>query len=192
MAPPERRMGTEMVQVRRTSDRDAELLPQVERSAAQAFRTIPDLDWIADDDVQSSEAHRLASQVGSSWVVVDESDRPFGFLTAERFDAELHIWALAVERNRQGQGAGRALLEAAIAHAHELELAAVTLTTFRAVPWNEPLYAHFGFTTLAPEALGPRLFHILEREKSNGLPGDRRCAMRLDLHPGRQPDGRGR
>ncbi|WP_206185411.1 GNAT family N-acetyltransferase [Sphingosinicella sp. CPCC 101087] len=174
-----------MARIRKKSERDVEMLPRIERSAGEAFRAIPDLAWVADDDVQSAEAHRLASKVGWSWVVVDEADRPFGFLTAERFDAELHIWALAVERARQGQGAGRALLDASIAHARDRKLTAVTLTTFRAVPWNEPLYAHFGFRTLAPDALGPRLFHILEREEAHGLPGHRRCAMRLDLLPGK-------
>ena len=172
-----------MARVRKADDHDAALLPHVERSAGEAFRAIPDLAWIADDDVQSLEAHRRSLRAGCSWVIVDDYDRPFGFLSAERFDTDLHIGTLAVEQEQQGRGAGRALIETAIAFAREQGLGAVTLTTFRAVPWNEPLYARFGFVTLAPEEMSPRLFQILSREKANGLPGDRRCAMRLDLYP---------
>jgi GNAT superfamily N-acetyltransferase len=112
---------------------------------------------------------------------VDKSDRPFGFLSAELFDGELHIWELAIHRDRQGQGAGRALLEAAFAHARCNGCTAVTLTTFRNVAWNEDLYRHMGFVTLEPEHTGDRLSLVLANERANGLPAKRRCAMRLEL-----------
>jgi GNAT superfamily N-acetyltransferase len=171
----------DVARVRAAHDQDAAVLPELERSAAQVFGEIADLAWVADGDVQSSETHRTLARAGSAWVIVNQADQPFGFLSAELCGAELHIWELAVRRERQGQGAGRALLEAAFAYARRHGLGAVTLTTFREVPWNEPLYAHFGFTTLDAAQLGARLSQILEREAASGLPTDRRCAMRLNL-----------
>ncbi len=100
--------------------------------------------------------------------------------------ASLHVWELAVRQDRQGRGIGRRLIARAIDQARDLELSSVTLTTFRHVPWNEPFYAKLGFDTLPVAESGPRLESILAREVAQGLPGDRRCAMRLRL---RRPVG---
>lgn len=171
--------------VRPTSEQDVALLPEVERSAGQAFRDIPELAWIADDDVQSIEQHRAYARAGASWVVVDGADRPFGFLSAEACGDELHVWELAVRHDHQGKGAGRALIEAAVDHARRHELDALTLTTFREVAWNEPLYAHMGFTTLDKDNTGERLARILQDEAQHGLAAHRRCAMKLELKSAR-------
>jgi hypothetical protein len=37
---------------------DAALLPEVERSAGESFRSIPDLAWLADDEVTTPDDHR--------------------------------------------------------------------------------------------------------------------------------------
>ena len=97
--------------------------------------------------------------------------------------AEFHIWELAVRRERQGQGAGRRLVAAAHAYARAHGLTALTLTTFRELSWNEPLYALLGFRTLRPEELDERLAGIFVTERALGLPVERRCAMRLPLLP---------
>jgi GNAT superfamily N-acetyltransferase len=172
------------VRVRAATQADAPLLPAIERSAGEAFRAIPELAWIADGAVQSVEAHQAFARAGTSWVVVDQDEQIVGFLSAERCGGELHVWEIAVRRDQQGQGAGRALIDAALAHAKDHGLTAVTLTTFRDVPWNEPLYAHFGFVTLGAEQMGERLSQVLEDEGAAGLPLERRCAMRLALLKG--------
>jgi ribosomal protein S18 acetylase RimI-like enzyme len=167
--------------VRAATEADAAGLPAIERSAGDAFREFPGLEWIADDTVQSIEAHLVYARAGWSWVVSNDEGEIVGFLSGQRFDAEFHIWELAVRRDQQGRGAGRELLDAAIAYARAQNLAAVTLTTFRSVPWNEPLYAHFGFITLGAGEVGERLGRVLDDEKARGLPPERRCAMRLNL-----------
>jgi ribosomal protein S18 acetylase RimI-like enzyme len=167
--------------VRLTRTQDAQLLPTIERSAGELFREVPGLEPIADGDDTSAERHLVFVRAGTSWVAVDAFDRPFGFLCAGPYGNELHIWELAVHRDHQRQGAGRALLETACAHARESGLVAVTLTTFRSVAWNELLYARFGFETLQPEELGYRLASVLAEENTRGLPQERRCAMRLML-----------
>ena len=174
-------MEKRRVRVRLAEVGDAEFLPAVERSAGEVFRGAPGLEWIADDEEQSEERHRAYAAAGTAWVVVDEADRPFGFLSAERFGEELHIWELAVRQSDQGRGAGRALLDASFSYARQQGLAAVTLTTFRGLTWNELLYARMGFKTLREEHLGERLAQVLTDEGARGLPAERRCAMRLEL-----------
>ncbi|MCP1445444.1 GNAT superfamily N-acetyltransferase [Pseudomonas sp. GGS8] len=104
-----------------------------------------------------------------------------GFLSAIEIGMELHIEELSVSQQFQGRGAGRKLLLTALEHARERELHGLTLTTFRDLPWNEPFYRQFGFETLSPAEIGPRLTTVLNNEINHGLPAQRRCAMRLKL-----------
>jgi GNAT superfamily N-acetyltransferase len=166
------------VQIRHAVAADAALLPDIERSAGELFRTIPDLAWIAGDEVMSAEAHLEHIAQGTVWVAQEEGGALIGFLTAERAGDELHIWEFAVHAGHQGHGVGRQLMEAAEAYTRREGLSALTLTTFRGVPWNEPFYARLGFETLEDAAIGDRLSAILRDEVLKGLPGERRCAMR--------------
>ncbi|MGO9907868.1 MAG: hypothetical protein ACLPY3_19445 [Solirubrobacteraceae bacterium] len=66
-------------------------------------------------------------------------------------------------------------LEADAAAKHQL---ALTLTTFRDVPWNAPYYARLGFVVLEAGEQGPELRALIERER-NSIPSDMaRVAMR--------------
>lgn len=167
--------------IRATREDDTILLPDIERSAGAVFRTIPELAWIADDGVTSAEAHVDFLRTGLSLVAVAGDDRPVGFLCAAIAGDVLHIWQLAVREEDQGRRLGRALMTAAIAQARTALLAAVTLTTFRDLEWNEGFYRKLGFATLAEDALDGRLMQILAKESAYGLPAERRCAMRLTL-----------
>lgn len=117
---------------------------------------------------------------GLIWVAEGDGE-PIGFAACEAFDDALHLWELAVRRDRQGQGAGRALVAVCVAEARARGLRAVTLTTFREIPWNAPLYARLGFVVIAPDALNGRLAADLAAEAARGLDAASRCAMRLGL-----------
>lgn len=171
------------VSIRLTITTDAHLLPDVERSSAQAFLTQPGLAWIAADRVLDVAQHQGFIAAGLHWVAVDAGDRPVGFLAAERFGPELHIWELSVREEWQGCGIGRRLLAGACIWAETAGVSAVTLTTFRDVPWNAPFYAKVGFTILERDEIGERLAKILSHEGELGLPGERRCAMRRLITP---------
>jgi hypothetical protein len=58
---------------------------------------------------------------------------------------------------------------------------AVTLTTFRDVPWNAPFYTRLGFAMLDELTLPAGLAAKREQETRHGLPPETRCAMRLAL-----------
>lgn len=169
------------ITIRLAVPQDACRLPAIERSAGHIFRTVPGLAWIADDAVMSAEAHLASIVAGTSWVAFDVTGEVVGFLSAERIDTELHVWELAVRAERQGRGIGTRLVGAAAGHARASGLRALTLTTFRALAWNERFYAQLGFVTLEDGAIEGRLRAVLEREGIHGLPLERRCAMRFDL-----------
>ncbi len=168
-------MGTK---IRKAIPADADRLPEIEKSAGESFRQLEDLSWIADDDVMSAEEHLRHIKEGTVWVAEEGANRITGFLTAEQGDAELHIHEVSVHADHQGKRIGRRLIEAAYEEAQKKGLSALTLTTFRDVPWNAPFYARTGFEIAADHALGPRLQAILDRETDAGLPRDKRCAMR--------------
>ncbi|WP_235147522.1 GNAT family N-acetyltransferase [Franconibacter pulveris 601] len=172
--------------IRKTTPEDVPLLPAVESAADEAFLTLPELAWVARDGGWSEDEHRKRINDGYSIVAVDEQNSPVGFLIAERRGSESHIQGLAVARAIQGRGVGRALLNRAIADAQKEGVTAMTLTTFRNVPWNQPFYERAGFRVLEESELDARLKAVLLAEAAHGFAYDTRCAMRLSLAQ-RQP-----
>lgn len=150
---------------------DAPLLPRIELAAAQLFRSIDGLGWLADAATMTVERHQQLIVQSTCWVIVDIDGQPQGFLSAERQGDALHIYEVSVAL--QGQGLGRKLMETAMDYAQSNQLRAVTLTTFKQVPWNAPFYARLGFK---PDA-DPRLAAILADEYAHGFAADSRCAM---------------
>ncbi len=160
---------------------DAGALPEIEQSAGEAFRQIPEIAWVADTCNLSADRHRELIALGACWVAVDESDRPVGFLSGEVIAGELHIWELDVHHDRQKSGLGSGLVRAAIAGAKVRGLKAVTLTTFRNLRWNQVFYEGFGFEIVEAEAMTAHLAAAFRAEIDGGLPIEKRCAMRLAL-----------
>lgn len=102
-----------------------------------------------------------------------------GFLAGRLDGGRLHIDEVDVLRPRQGQGFGRALLAHAAAWARAHGLTALSLTTFRNVPWNAPFYASFGFREWDPADAPASIRQALLYEAAEGLRD--RCAMVMDL-----------
>ena len=114
-------------------------------------------------------------------LTAEDVGQPVGFAATQACADALHLWELAVRHDAQGRGAGRALMAAVCDLARRRRLAAVTLSTFRDIPWNGPFYARLGFGELSATDLNPRLAAVLAREAELGLDVAARCAMRLDL-----------
>jgi GNAT superfamily N-acetyltransferase len=163
--------------IRLATLQDADLLPAIERCAAKSFRTIDSFSWLAEASVMSVAEHRAVIVQSTCWVAVDAQNQPVGFLSAQRQDFDLHVHELSVRQDCQAQGLGRELIQAAVRWATGQALRAVTLTTFRDVPWNQPFYTRLGFETLADENLSVRLLQILENEGDRGFSPSQRCAM---------------
>ncbi|ELQ6022520.1 GNAT family N-acetyltransferase [Cronobacter turicensis] len=167
--------------IRKTVTVDIASLQAIERSADSAFETIPTLAWVASDGVQPEDLHHRLCEQGYSAVVVNEDDIPVGFINGEYTADALHILGVAVMRDCQGMGLGKMLMAGAIHHAREKQLAALTLTTFRNVPWNQPFYARLGFHVISDAEMPERLARLLDEEAAHGFSRAGRCAMALRL-----------
>jgi GNAT superfamily N-acetyltransferase len=99
-------------------------------------------------------------------LVLVVGDPPVGFVCVEVVDGVPHVWQLAVHPDHGRQGYGRALMVAACGWARSQGFDAITLTTFRDVPWNAPFYRSMGFEVL--DALTPALTRIRDHERAIG------------------------
>lgn len=158
---------------------DLSLLPDIERSAGKAFLDSSQA-AVASDHVAPAEFYAPLTLQGLVWVVT-EDDAPFGFAYTEPFDDGLHLWEVAVRLDAQKRGAGRALVEAVIGDARARKLPAVTLTTFKDIPWNGPFYARLGFVEVPWTEATPRVAALRDHEAALGLDIANRCAMRFAL-----------
>ncbi|HEO9145153.1 TPA: GNAT family N-acetyltransferase [Enterobacter asburiae] len=167
------------ITVRPTRCDDVYALPAIERAAGERFRRYPELAWLAEGEVISTEQHLEYAERGQSWLAL-ANDRPVGFILTEAHSSSLFIVELSVDLDWQGKGIGRQLIACVADHARKLGLTSLTLTTFRDVPWNAPFYARLGFEQIAE--LTPELRQKREDEAAHGLAYESRCAMRLSLN----------
>ncbi|WP_048999311.1 GNAT family N-acetyltransferase [Enterobacter bugandensis] len=166
------------IRIRPTTLSDVAALSAIERAAAGRFRDIPELAWLADGEVIPAEQHLDYAERGLSWLAL-ANDQPVGFVLAEAHPSSLFIVELSVDLDWQGKGIGRQLIARVADCARKRGLTALTLTTFRDVPWNAPFYARLGFEMMT--RLTPELREKREEETAHGLAYDSRCAMRLPL-----------
>jgi GNAT superfamily N-acetyltransferase len=148
-------------------------MPGIEHAAAVAFAGEPAIDPArtrseADYARLIRKGHCLVAHVGEAMA---------GFLVAEPFRRELHIWEMDVDPHFQRRGIGAGLVRAAQIDARNTGFKALTLTTFRDLAWNGPFYARLGFEEVVAIDAHLRLAGELANEADDGLPMDRRCAM---------------
>nr|WP_246239683.1 GNAT family N-acetyltransferase [Acrocarpospora corrugata] len=103
-----------------------------------------------------------------------------GFALFGWVDGVVHLDQLAVLPECGKQGIGSALVAALCDHAAAVS-EAVTLTTFRDVPWNAPWYARRGFAVLGEERWGPELAALVAHERELGIEVAPRVVMRRDV-----------
>ncbi|HLH47556.1 MAG TPA: GNAT family N-acetyltransferase [Acidimicrobiales bacterium] len=159
---------------------DLEALPDLEVAAGAAFRGLG-MDAVAEDPPPTVDALAPYQEGGRAWVVTDGAGPPVAYLLAEQVDGCAHVEQVSVHPSRSGRRLGARLIGAAAAWGADRGLAAVTLTTFAAVPWNAPYYRRLGFRVLEPAEIGPGLTAILAAERQRGLAAWPRVAMRGDL-----------
>jgi GNAT superfamily N-acetyltransferase len=170
-----------MVEISLAQANDAAFFEEIERSSDEAFRAIPELAWIAENEATADRDDAELIKHGYSWIARDGPD-VIGFLIAEPIGTALHISQMSVRSSFQKNGIGRRLIGLAINAATQAGLKEVTLTTFRRLAWNELFYHSCGFETLKAAELTPFLVKVLNREVEAGLSKDMRCAMRRKLN----------
>jgi len=159
---------------------DLPKLARVERAAVRLFEGRGVAGVVADDVTSLAELAEARDE-GLLWVARDEGGEPVGFALLCLVDGQPHVEEIDVDPAFGRRGIGRALLETALAWARGAGHRAVTLTTFRDIPWNAPFYESAGFRPLGAQEAGPGLAAIVRNETARGLDPEQRLVMRRGL-----------
>jgi GNAT superfamily N-acetyltransferase len=143
-------------------------LVEIEAAAGRAFADhgMPE---IAADDPGSPTELELYRAAGRAWVAADAGG-PVAYLLAAEIDGCLHVEQVSVDPAHAGHGIGAALIDHLAAAARADGRPALTLTTFRDIPWNAPYYARLGFRELPEGEWGPQLRALVAHER-DAIPG---------------------
>ncbi|SCF27691.1 N-acetylglutamate synthase, GNAT family [Micromonospora viridifaciens] len=148
--------------------------------------------WVAVDDDNSGSAgghnsasaplggapDRMKAGLPPRRDLEPSADQPVGFAVVDLVDGCAHVLQLSVDPAYARRGIGRGLLDHVAGWAAGRGLPALTLTTFRSVPWNGPYYARCGFRELTGPEVTPGLAELLAAEAALGLDPADRIAMR--------------
>jgi GNAT superfamily N-acetyltransferase len=157
--------------IRAARPREFPDLRNIELEADQLYESVGIGPFTSDD---------AADHFDEAELVLVTGEPPVGFICVEFVDGIPHIWQLSVHPDHARQGLGRSLVETACAWARTKGFGAITLTTYRDVPWNGPFYESLGFVVV--HDLSPGLKAIREHERMMGDDAfGRRVAMRLTL-----------
>ena len=159
---------------------DVALLPDVERRAGFLFKTYAGDLGITDqmyDDPTPVEALAEAQRAGRLWVATASGGTPVGFALVIEIQEYAHLDEIDVLPLHGGQGIGSALLASVCSWATDTGYAAVTLRTFRDVPWNAPFYARRGFRIVDSADLSQAHVALEASERDEGLRTDIRVTM---------------
>ena len=165
--------------IRRLRAEDADAVRAIELAAGERFREVG-LAFVAEHEPASHEELAAYASAARGWVATSSSDEPIGYVLVDIVDGNAHIEQVSVDPKYQGAGVGRALVDQVQVWAVDTARPAITLTTFRDVEWNRPLYEHLGFTVMTEAAIGPELAAVCRTEAAHGLaPEQRVCMHRL-------------
>lgn len=131
--------------IRDAIEADVPLLAGIEARAAARFAEVG-LPSAASLPLLDTAVVLVAAREKRLLVAVDDADVAVGFALMEACsDGDAHLLELDVEPAHGGRGIGRALISASVDWAFARGLRRLTLTTFRDIPFNAPLYARVGF-----------------------------------------------
>jgi GNAT superfamily N-acetyltransferase len=149
-------------------------LQQIENASGELFREIG-MPEIADDDPLPLHVLAHLQALGQVWVATDPE--PVAWIAVEEVDGCAHVEQVSVHPDHARHGVGRRLIDHVDTWSSARGLAALTLTTFRHVPWNGPYYERLGFQLVTE--LTPGLAAVVARETAHGLdPATRTCLRR--------------
>jgi len=167
------------ITVRQARPEDVGRLQAIQLAAGNAFRDIG-MPAAAEEFPLPAESLSGYRRAGRAWVAADEHDEPVGFVVADVVDGRAHIEQVSVHPARAGQRIGAMLLEYVADWAAAQDIHAMTLITFRGVPWNAPYYERLGFRELAENEVTPEL---AARNKDQGGNSAARVCMLRELPP---------
>jgi GNAT superfamily N-acetyltransferase len=155
-------------------------LREIEDQAGTIFSGLGLIDEALDTSFPLDDLARLVG-MGQVWVGCLEDGLPVGMVIASVREGAVYIEEMDVLPAHGSRGLGARLLACVCAWAQAQGHAAITLSTFRDVPWNGPFYRKHGFRDLQPGEWTPGMRAIREREAEHGLRVEARVFMRREL-----------
>ncbi|MFC6490318.1 GNAT family N-acetyltransferase [Nitratireductor sp. GCM10026969] len=155
---------------------DAAVLAEVEARASVLFGRFGFPSLVPDSPMEAAEFHALATE-GETLVASERSGSPVGYAVTRQIAGFLHLRELAVDPAHGRRGVGRALLMKVIAVSAERKLDGVSLSTFRALPFNEGFYARHGFLACPLNTAPACLAEQFAAEVPPGIPPETRLLM---------------
>jgi GNAT superfamily N-acetyltransferase len=177
-------MNSQTYAIRLALPQDVAGLPEVERLAGLLFKTYPDDLGIPEEMYEQSnsvEALAAAQRAGRLWVATASGGEAVGFALVLDLEGYAHLDELDVLPAHGGQGVGSALLATVCAWAKDMGYPAVTLRTFRDVPWNARFYQSRGFHIVESAAVSAAHLGLEALESQRGLRTDNRVTMAYEI-----------
>jgi ribosomal protein S18 acetylase RimI-like enzyme len=146
-----------MISVRPARPVEFQVLNEIERIADRRYAAVG-LEIV----LGMPQAALARLHEGAVWVATDINDVPIGFLLAGTVDSFSYIDQISVLPAHGRKGIGSALMATALARAQTTPARAIILSTYRAVPWNQPFYQGHGFVEM-PESEWTEEIHDARR-----------------------------
>ncbi|HXG87309.1 MAG TPA: GNAT family N-acetyltransferase [Vicinamibacterales bacterium] len=166
--------------IRLGAPEDIGSLAEVEREASTLFQNHFTETGLTGELLLRTSAEedlRDAQQAGRLWVAVTRDGEVVGFASASEVGDYANLDELDVLPAHGRLGLGSRLLAEVCAWACGAGYPAVTLSTFREVPWNAPFYQRRGFEPVAPDQLSSAYAARVAAEARRGLRTDLRVVM---------------
>lgn len=122
-----------------------------------------------------------AQRDGRLWVALNAKRDPVGFAHVCLVDEQAHLDEMDVLPDYARRGIGSGLVDTVVDWARSQGYRALTLVTFRHLPWNAPFYAARGFEPVDEDLLGDEMRDLLQQEAEAGLTAANRVCMRRAL-----------
>jgi GNAT superfamily N-acetyltransferase len=174
------------VPIRGVRPGDVGRLQAIQLAAGDAFRQVG-MSAVAESPPLPATSLTGYGKAGRAWVAVDDHDEPIGFIVADLVDGAAYIEQVSVHPAHAGQRIGAMLIDHLAGWAVRRGLPALTLITFRGVPWNAPYYERLGFRELTAAEITPGLAVLLSAGPGAGRGSEARVCMRRDLPGGSRP-----
>ncbi|WP_374534486.1 GNAT family N-acetyltransferase [Phenylobacterium sp.] len=165
-----------MIQIRPARTDEIETVRDIERRSAARFLGT-DRAELADDEPTAAAVLARRIEAGGL-LVAGDGGTPVAFVMFRPEEGCAYVEQIDVLPSHARRGIGARLLEAVAQLARERGLAALTLSTFKDVPFNAPYYARLGFAVV--EELTPGMAAIRAEHEARGLDETARVFMRRE------------
>ncbi|MDP1599420.1 GNAT family N-acetyltransferase [Phenylobacterium sp.] len=168
---------TDDMRLRAATTSEIERVRQIERASASRFVGTARA-ALADDE--PTDGATLTQRIAAGGLLVAEQDgEVVAFVMFRAVEGCGYIEQIDVLPSHERRGIGARLIEAVAEVARGRGWPALTLSTFKDVPFNAPYYRRLGFADV--EALTPGMAEIRAEHEARGLDESARVFMRREV-----------